>query len=50
MACEADWLKEAAQKAETYGITDKAEIKTRLLADGFTEEEAEFGANPVPQS
>lgn len=50
MACEADWMGEAAEKAATYGVEDKAEIKSRLLDDGFTEEEAEFGANPVPQS
>lgn len=50
MACEADWTAEAAEKAATYGVTDKQDIKSRLLDDGFTEEEAEFGANPVPQN
>lgn len=47
MSCEADWKLEAMQKAEGYGITDKVEIKKRLLDDGFTEEEAEFGTNPI---
>jgi SOS response regulatory protein OraA/RecX len=50
MACEADWKLEAVQKAESYGETEPAKIKDRLLADGFTEEEAEFGANPVQQN
>lgn len=50
IACDLDWNREATEKAETYGIEDKAEIKKRLLADGFTEEQAEYGANPVPQN
>lgn len=44
-----DWSREAAEMAEIYGITDKAEIKQRLIADGFTEEQAQFGAYPISQ-
>lgn len=50
ISCEVDWMAQAEHKAATYNLTDDAEIKARLLADGFTEEQAEFGVNPVPQS
>lgn len=50
IACDLDWNLEAMQKAQSYNLTDKTEIKNRLLQDGFTEEQAEFGTNPVAQN
>ena len=42
MACETDWLAEAAQYAKEKNATDRSV----LLDAGFTEEEADYGINP----
>lgn len=46
MACEANWMGEAEQYATEHQTKDKSV----LLDAGFTDEEAEYGINPVPQN
>lgn|SRR5690349_21404783 len=41
MACEVDWQAEAAERAKA-GVGE-----SQLLDEGFTEEEARYGVNPV---
>jgi hypothetical protein len=47
MACESDWQAEARDRAKALGVEDKTTLKSTLLDEGFTEEEAEYGTNPV---
>lgn len=49
IACGLDFNAEAEQKAKTYALTDPEQVKSELRDDGFTEEQAQFGAYPVPQ-
>ena len=48
--CGANWNEQAASQARSYidnGAFSKKELIDQLIFDGFTKEQAEYGANAI---